>query len=597
MSAVEVTVNRHPSPVRLRRPGILSTILALSVLAVPALAARSDDSPVASTTAGPVTGVHADGLDVFRSIPYAAPPTKDLRWRPPRPVEPWTEPLDATDPGPICPQTSDILETTDVPQSEDCLTVNVWTPGLQGHRPVLVWLHGGGFSWGSARDEWYDGAQLSRRGDLVVVTVQYRLGALGWLDLGGVSAEYAGSGNNGLRDQIAALRWVQANAGAFGGDPEQVTVMGESAGAISIGSLLATPEASGLFDRVIMQSGATGLVADREWAGNVTGEYMRILGVEDLAGLRRASTAELLDAAEELYGTQFADTAFHPVVDGAVLAEPPLHTIAGGTARVPVLIGTMLDEARLWIFYMDELERLPLEYARPWLQDLTDGRADEVVGVYRKSRPDYTDPQLGLAIVGDVAFRMPAVRLAETLVADDVPVWMYLFALQSPVEDGRYGAAHSFELPFTFHNLDAKGVDDLIGADPAYEKLADRIQDSWIAFARSGDPNTPGLPAWPMYDTSGRPTMILDRKPHVEEDPLAAEREVWRDIPFDGTDPDLAHLSPAQFEGTRITPGVFIAVVGPGPLIGAGMVLVVLIVGVTFGIRALLRRRRRGAQS
>ena len=551
--------------------------------------------PVVETNYGPVRGVADGDLEVFKGIPYAAPPVGELRWRPPASPDSWTAVRDATEFGPACAQTPDEMELDPgTPISEDCLTLNVWTPAVGGAaRPVMVFVHGGGFSWGSTHTDWYDGAQFARRGDVVAVTIQYRLGAFGWLHLEGPGgAKYAGSGNNALLDQIAALEWVRDNIAEFGGNPDNVTLVGESAGAISIGSLLAIPEADGLFDRAILQSGSPGLVATEEWADDITARFMSFADATTVEDLSEMSTDELLDAADKLYNSGVSETAFHPVVDGELLTAPPMQILRERGTKVPILLGTNLDEARYWIYYIRFADRVPLEYGRPWLQSITDGNAAEVESVYTESRKGYSEPEVALAIIGDVAFRMPAVRTAEAVGAEGTPVWMYLFTLESTVDGGRYGSPHGMELPFMFHNLGADGVEDFIGENAAFEEAADRVQDHWIAFVRDGDPSIPDA-EWPAYDTDERLTMMLDVESRVAADPLADERGVWGDMAFDGLDPDLAHLNPEMFDGTRITLGVVVEVLGPVWTTAIVVVLAATIGATVFGVRRFVRRRRR----
>jgi para-nitrobenzyl esterase len=546
------------------------------------------------TGSGPVRGVAESGLDVFRGIPYAAPPVDERRFQPPAPVAPWTDVRDATSFGPACPQDPDEHEMAEgTPTSEDCLTLNVWSRSDSVQAPVVVFIHGGGFTAGSTLDPWYDGAAFAQRG-VVFVSLQYRVGPLGWLDLSSLGPQYATSGNDGLQDQMAALRWVRANASAFGGDPMNVTILGESAGAISISALLGSPAADGLYDRAILESGTPGTVATRDWSQRVFERFIEFSGVSDPEDILTLSTDRVLDAARQIYDTELSDTAFHPLVDGVILPRLPMTRIASADGpKVPVIIGTNLDEARYWLYYIPELDRLPLRYYRPWLESLVGDRADDVIAAYRGERPELDEAQTGLALSGDVGFRMPAIRMAEALSARGVPVWMYLAAISSPEFDGRMGSSHAVELPFVFDNLTADRAPELVGTDPANAALADTTQRLWVSFATSGVPSASGAPQWPRYDATTRTTLLLDRTLSVQDDPYPASRTAWGSMRFDGSDPGLNRLTALQYEGTNPNdPLVIAAVIGwPWVILGAA-VLIGLVLAVVLLLRRVIRRRR-----
>lgn len=577
-------------PTRFTAAAVLILVLALS----PAVASATAGGPVVETTSGPVAGTVQDGITVFRGIPYAAPPVGDRRWLPPAPVEPWTATAVTTVFAPACPQDPDPHEMAEgTLTSEDCLHLNVWTPSVDGTAPVMVFIHGGGFIAGSTLDPWYDGAAFAARG-VVLVTFQYRLGPLGWLDLSSLGTEYATSGNNGLQDQMAALRWVRENIAAFGGDPAGITVFAESAGAISLSALLGSPAADGLYDRVILESGTAGTVATREWSQRVFDRFVELSGVEAPADVLGLSTDELLDTAREIYDTEFADTAFHPVVDGTILPDFPMRRLAAADGpTVPVVIGTNLDEARYWLYYISELDRLPMRFYKPWLESLVGGRADEVIEAYQGERPGLDAAQTGMAVAGDVGFRMPAVRMAEALSDRGVPVWMYLATVTSPDLDGRLGSPHAIELPFVFDNLAAARAPELVGDDPRNAALADTIQSLWVEFAATGVPAAADAPAWPQYARTSRATLIVDREMSVQDDPYPAARETWGAMRFDGSDPGLERLTPLQYEGTNWNDPLVIAAVIGWPWVIAGLVVLVgLVVGVGLLVRRIVRRRR-----
>lgn len=562
-----------------------SVVLALLGLALGTGPAVADDRPVVVTSSGPVQGVADGGLDVFKGILYAAPPTGENRFKSPQPVPAWTEPLDGGDFGPACPQPADPIELApDDPVSEDCLMLNIWAPPGGGKHPVIVFIPGGGFVGGTARNPWYDGAALARRG-ATVVTIQYRIGPLGWLDLSSLGSEYAGSMNNGLRDQMAALKWVRTNAADFGGDPRNVTVMGESAGAISLSALMGAPAADGLYDRLILQSGTTGTVATRDWSESVSSEFQRLAGVE-AKDVLTLSTDEMLAAADELYSSRFADTAFHPVIDGELIPEAPSKRVAAADGpTAPMIIGTTLDEARYWLYYVPELNVLPRSFYGPWLQSLVGDRADAVWQAYSDERPQLTDPQVGMALAGDVGFRMPAIRMAEALSARGVDTRMYLATVRSIALDGEMGSPHAVELPFVFNTLGA--ADDFVADDTQNQQLADQVQDLWVDFASDS------LHNWPRYNSAVRSTLMLDTGLAIQNDPFPAARTAWGDAPpFNGLDPGLDRLTPLQYEGTDYyTPAVLVAVIGWPRIVAGLLVLIAVVVGVVLVIRRILRRR------
>jgi len=498
---------------------------------------------------GRIAGSREGGVLVFRGIPYARAPQGELRLRAPLPPEPWSGVREAKTFGASAPQTpgrlAALLGSPAEDFAEDCLYLNVWTPAADAaRRPVLVWLHGGAFTTGSGSQPIYDGARLARRGDVVVVTINYRLGALGFLHLPALEREaQEASANPGLLDQIAALAWVQENIAAFGGDPASTTVFGESAGAMSVGTLLGTPRAQGLFARAILQSGAASNVYDREDGLRVAETFMKELGLaaDDLAGLRAQPLAAVL-AAQDRASAQLLGVVrqlpFQPVVDGDVLPRPPLEAIAGGLSRdVALLIGTNLEEQKLYspadpkAQLLDD-EGLLRRCRRTLPEPGPDGRprGEHAIQHYRAARDgllEVSPRELWYAIETDRWFRVPATRLAEQHAAHQPATWAYLFTWKSPALGGMLGSCHALEIPFVFGCVDDRLVQRFVGDHPAVQGISRRMQDAWLAFARSGDPGHAELDPWPRYDAKLRATMLLGEECRVEHAPFETERAFW----------------------------------------------------------------------
>lgn len=488
---------------------------------------------VVETRYGRVEGIERGGVLQFRGIPFAAPPVGDRRWRPPQPPEPWTGVRPAASFGPVAPQVpspvSSVFGIAERPEvgEADCLNLNVFTPGMGGEpRPVLVWIHGGAFVGGSNRNAWYNGTSFARHG-VVVVTVNYRLGALGFLHLGD---DEPGSSNRGLLDQVAALEWVRDNIRAFGGDPGNVTVFGESAGGMSVGSLLGTPAASGLFHGAIPQSGAASTFNSVERAAAVTERLIAKLGGRDV--LRTAPWERLLAAQGEVVVDMARDGAdglpFMPVVDGTVLPRPPLQTIAAGEAPVRLMTGTNRDEMTLFLLTAPGAGDLTEEAAVRRLDRTTRGAGRALFDAYRPVLGAGATPKdVWVAAESDRMFRMPAIHLAAAQARHTPEVWMYLFTWESPALDGAFQSAHALEIPFVWNSL-TPGSEGFTGGGPAAQALADEMHAAWIAFAASGDPG------WDHYEEGRRATRVFGPGGGVVDDPMRARRELWSAAPADG---------------------------------------------------------------
>jgi len=500
-------------------------------------------SEIASTRAGRIKGkLSRHGL-VFRGIPYAQPPIGPLRLRAAAPLKPWTGIRDATRFGASAPQAGvenwlvrRFIGSVSARQSEDCLYLNIWTPALDGRRrPVMVFIHGGAFLMGSGSTLLYDGSRLSKRGDVVVVTLNYRLGALGSLDLHGLlGGANSTPANLCLRDQIAALEWVRANSEAFGGDPEQVTVFGESAGAMSIGTLLGTPAARGLFRRAILESGAASNVSTPEQARRVAELYLKLLGPhgESLEALRAAPLRELLRAQRETtfqLALPLGGLAFQPCVDGDLLPESPLVALGRGSAEgVSILAGTNKDEWKL--FMLGDLRARRMDEAalrRRFARVLPEPVAERAYDAYRiapHARREADPRERWSAFQGDRVFHWPAARLLELASRHSRETFAYRFSWSPPLLERQIGACHGIELPFVFGTILEPWLRPWLGAMPGARKLSHRMQEAWLAFARTGQPGHAGIPFWPTYDTETRHAMTLAR--HCEVVPGYADSAV-----------------------------------------------------------------------
>jgi para-nitrobenzyl esterase len=488
------------------------------------------------TTAGRVAGAAADGVVSFRGVPYGAPTGGAGRFRPPTAPEAWDGVRPATSNGLACPQPA--MELPGIvaamepePQGEDCLVVNVFTPAADdARRPVMVWLHGGAWTVGSGNNPGYDGSNLARRGDVVVVTVNHRLGLLGFLYLAELGGDaFADSGNVATLDMVAALEWVRDNIAAFGGDPGNVTIFGESGGGWKVSTLLGSPRAAGLFHRAVVQSGPLIDAVDPVQATTAAKGLLDQVGASSVDELISLPVEQLVAAQLQLTGGALGGNgvAIGPVLDGRTIPRHMFEPDPAPSARqVPVLIGTCKDEMTLFSLGLDA-ERFDEEALRKAAAEMFGDRADVVLEAYRSGRPDATPMQLYVAM-GTDRFRVGSIRIAERLAAvGSAPVWMYRFDYESPLWGGRLGAPHAMEIPFVFDNLGVEGGLSLHGDRPDAQDLADRVSEAWLSFARTGDPNHRGLPSWPQYDADRRATLMFDSACAVVDDPDGQERQVW----------------------------------------------------------------------
>lgn len=482
---------------------------------------------VVTTSAGRVEGRVTDGVAAFLGIPYAAPPFGANRFGAPRRPAPWDGLREASSYGATCPKLGygppyDALLPEPAVPGEDCLNLNVWTPdpGAAG-LPVMVWVHGGSFTNGSGAVPVYAGDRFARDG-VVCVTLNYRLGCDGFLLLDDAPA------NRGLLDQLAALEWVQENIAGFGGDPANVTVFGESAGAMSVTTLLCLEAGVGLFRRAIAQSGGGHHVHEADTARLVTAELTRQLGVaptrEALAAVgvdrllegQRQLIVEVASAADGRDWRELATNLmpFEPVIDGELLTTRPIDAVAGGAGRdVELLVGTTRDEYRFFLIPSGAADAID----ESLLAQVSSayGLAADRLRAYRCDGDDPAD--VCMEVCTDWWFRIPAIRLAE---AHRGTTHAYEFAWPSSLHDGRLRACHALELAFVFDTLDADGATWLTGPDPP-AALASTMHSAWVAFATSGDPG------WPAYDPSTRATMTFDVENRVLGDPRAEQREAW----------------------------------------------------------------------
>ncbi|MFZ2530253.1 MAG: carboxylesterase family protein [Rhodococcus sp. (in: high G+C Gram-positive bacteria)] len=487
--------------------------------------------PIVETTRGRVRGETRAGISVFKGIPYAAPPFGDLRFAAPEPAQPWDGVRDALDFGPTAPHPAyaspldRMLPDPEIP-GDGILNLNVWTPNLEMSLPVLVWIHGGAFVNGSSAVQVYDGSAFARDG-VVFVSINYRLGAEGFAFLEGAPA------NRGLLDQVAALFWVRDNIAAFGGNPDLVTIAGESAGAMSVMSLLAMPAADGLFRRAVAQSGAGHSVMSLGTAQRIAAALAESLGVEPTRdGFSDIDVADLVAAQASLarrilaqpdpqqWGEVAADSMpFEPCVDGTVLPGRPIDRIvAGASADVDVLIGTNVDEYSLFLVPSGADQGIDDDTLR-MMVEAYGLDVDTALAAYRGSRPGASPGQLLSAVLGDWMFLIPAIRVAEARAVQLLSTFVYRFEWPSSLFEGRLGATHSLELGFTFDNLDVEGVELLTGPHPP-QVLADDMHRAWVSFV------TTGRPGWNPYGED-RIVMCFGAESGQLEDPGADIRMLW----------------------------------------------------------------------
>ncbi len=499
---------------------VTAMLLAGSVLAA---------EPVVATKEGKLRGARLDAGDVyvFKGVSYGRSTAGAARFRAPQRVAKWSGVKDALKFGAICPQAGDAGRRTTaagelLQSGEDCLVLNVLTPGLadKPSRPVMVWLHGRGFYAGAGSEPLYDGARLAKRGDVVVVTVNHRLNVFGYLQLGEVGGkDFTTSGNAGVQDMQLALEWMRDNIAAFGGNPDNVTIFGESGGGVKVSTLLGVPAAKGLFKRGIIQSGARTRGMPLDVANKNAATVMAKLQVKSVAELQAVPMDKLLAAVTT---TGRTEPDFGPVVDGQYLPADMFDPVAVPSSHgLPIMVGSNRDEYALYARENPLAGKMTEAQLREDLLRDFGPRTDTLLTAYRESRPQATPWDLLVAIRSN-RFHVGTVRLADAA-SKTSPVYVYSFDFEStPLK-----AAHGSEIPFVFSNATASPT-----ARPGAKAVEDAMSEAWIAFARTGNPNHAGLPTWPTYDPKVRSTMVFDASSQVVDDPRTAERRVW-----EGQDP------------------------------------------------------------
>ena len=486
-------------------------------------------SGIAKTTSGPIRGLVRDRIDAFYGIPYGATTAGDARFMAPRKPQPWTSVRECVEYGPRSPQGPSglISEVAAVdrrePAGEDCLRLNVWTPALgSGRRPVMVWLHGGGYSQASGSFIIYNGANLAHRRDVVVVTLNHRLNLFGYLYLGELGGEkYADSGNAGMLDIVQALEWVRDNIGAFGGDPGNVTIFGQSGGGGKVCTLMGMPAAKGLFHKAIAQSGSNVRGTTR---ANATRTAQTLL---DRVNLKPDQIADLQKMPPDVLLGAIRGLNFAPVVDGRNLPSGPFDPVASPlSASVPLLCGSMETEVA-WTrgAVIDDIDDVALKtQVKQDIRGISDAEADRLIATYRKARPGISNVDIHLILASDNTVRSGMLNVAERKAdAKQAPVYMYYFTWRSPVHDGKLKAYHTLDIPFVFENVDLATA--MTGGRQDRYVLQDRMSAAWASFARTGNPNVKGLlPEWPAFDTAQRATMEFNNECRVVNDPNGDER-------------------------------------------------------------------------
>jgi para-nitrobenzyl esterase len=507
----------------------------------------------AETAYGKVRGRSAAGIHSFLGVRYGASTAGANRFKPPQKPKPWAGVQDAFSYGASAPQSNparraDAASPSEIgaliggtddprpPESEDCLFLNIWTPGVNdnGKRPVMFWLHGGGFTSGSDSSALYIGANLARRGNVVVVGINHRLGALGYTHLGDLGGEaFAHSGNAGMLDAIAALEWVRENIERFGGDPNRVLIFGESGGGQKVSMLLGAPPAKGLFHRAVIESGPGPKMMERERATEIARMLLAEvdLDAKHAAELQSLPLDKIMRAqfalGPKLRGTPGMIDGFAPVLDPTVLPAHPFYPRATGVSEdVPVIIGNNRTEMTLFAdrpaFSLDE------NGMQARVKGVVGDHAAEVIDVYRRAHPNATPSDLFFLIWTDHPTTIYSNNIAERRAAlGKAPTYRYRFDWETPALGGRLKSPHTLEMPFVFDNVQvAPGLTG--GASPEAVALAARVSEAWTAFATTGDPNTrrSELPAWPAYDSSRRATMLFNNISRVADDPDAEERKI-----------------------------------------------------------------------
>ena len=507
----------------------------IAAAAAATLAVAESRTIIAHTNAGDVRGTITDGIHAFRGLRYGAD-TAGRRFMPALPPERWTSVQDATSYGPACLQSGKMKE----PSSEDCLFLNVWTPGLRdgGSRPVLFYIHGGAYSHGSGSSPLYDGTRLCRRGDVVVVTVNHRLDAFGHLYLGRLGGpEWGDSGNVGLLDLVLALQWVRDNIAEFGGDRSRVMLFGQSGGGAKIATLMAMPAAQGLFHRAATMSGQQVTASGPLHATERARAFLATLrlseeGVAGLKALPAPRLLEALDTVDPIIGE--GSLYFGPVLDERSLSRHPFYPDAPPlSAHIPMIIGNTHDETRTLIggsrpeAFALSWEQLPQELLKQMRADIA---PEIVVAEYRRLYPQYSASDVFFSATTASRSWRAAVVEAELRAAQGSPAYAYQLDWKSPLDGGKWGAPHTLDIPLVFDNNDREG--SITGTGANAQRMAERMSEAFLAFARTGNPNNRTLPQWEPYQLPRRQTLVLDDTARLVDDPRGAERRLFAKVPF-----------------------------------------------------------------